>query len=302
MSNVVDQVLAQQAKRATQNSFESTDLTKYFTIALPQGVSRGEKTFRMMPPKEGELVFTEVWFHSIKVGGKQRKLYDPGKNEGKPSPLTDVYNALKGSNDPADKALSKNYRPKLFYVIKGIERELEHQGVKFWRFPHDEKGGGVFDLISPIFKKFGDITDVETGRDLSLTVSKVKNPKGGEYTAISAILPNDPSPLSTNPELKKQWLNDPITWHNVYKKYDTEYLFIIAEGHIPTWSESEGKWIAKPETDDTEGTSTQDSMGSAMGSATDEGAATNVPPLTSTDHPATETEVDETINEDDLPF
>lgn len=295
MSNVADQVAQQAAKRATSSSFESTDLTKYFTIALPQGVTRGEKTFRMLPPKENQLVFVELWFHSIKVGGKQRKLYDPGKNEGKVSPLNEVYNGLKGATDPAERALARNYRPRLFYVIKGIEREKEHEGVKFWRFPHDDKGGGIFDQISPIFKKLGDITDANTGRDLSISLAKVKNPKGGEYTAISSILPNDPAPLSDNPQLMRQWLDDPLTWENVYKKYDTEYLFIVAQGDQPMWSESENKWIPKPETDSTEGSGTQDNMGNAVGGAPSA-------PTAQTDHPDVAAEGTEEISPDDLPF
>lgn len=296
-NNVVDQVLAQQQKRASQQqTFESTDLTKYFTIALPQGVTRGEKTFRILPSKDGGSPFIEVWFHSIKVGGKQRKLYDPGKNEGKPSPLTDVYTALKASGDLADKNLANNYKPRLFYVLKGIEREKEHEGVKFWRFPHDNKGGGIFDLVSPMFKKFGNITDPLTGRDLSLTVAKIKNPKGGEYTAVTAILPNDPSPLSVDKTLQDAWLADESTWENVYKKYDTDYLYIIADGYIPMWSETEKKWIAKPDTDDSEGTGNQDTIGAPLEgkSATEK--------LPETDHPATEGYETNGISDDDLPF
>lgn len=293
MSSVVDQVMAQQQKRASQSSsFESTDLTKYFTIALPQGITRGEKTFRMLPPKNDELVFVELWFHTVKVGGKQRKLYDPGKNDGKPSPLNEVYNVLKSSNDQNDKALARNYRPRMFYVIKGIEREKENEGVKFWRFPHDDKGGGIFDMISPIFKKLGDITDANTGRDLSISLAKVKNPKGGEYTAISSILPNDPTPLSADAQLMAQWLADPMTWKNVYKVYDTEYLLLVAEGHTPMWSEEGGgKWVPKPEVDGTEGSGTQDNIGAAVGET----------PTAQTEHPTVAADTEE-ISPDDLPF
>jgi hypothetical protein len=294
MSSVVEQVLAQQQKRASQSQYESVDLTKYFTIALPQGVTRGEKTFRILPPKENQLVFVEVWFHTIKVGGKQRKLYDPGKNEGKYSPLNEVYDKLKVSNDPTDKAAARSYRPRLFYVIKGIEREREHEGVKFWRFPHDDKGGGPFDLISPIFKKLLDITDPNTGRDLSISLVKVKNKQNnGEYTAISTILPNDPSPLSANPALMQQWLADTMTWENVYKKYDAEYLFIVAQGDQPMWSEAENKWVPKPATDTSEGSGTQDNIGAAVGG--------DAPAAAQTEHPEVAIPPDE-IDPSDLPF
>lgn len=298
MSSIAEQVAAQAARAAKSSSFESVDLTKYFTIALPQGVSKGEKTFRMLPPQENQTPFVEVWFHSIRVGGKQRKLYDPGKNEGKPSPLTDVYNQLQSTGDIADKTLSRDYRPRLYYVIKGIEREKEHEGVKFWRFPHDNRGSGIFDSISPIFKKYGDITDAKEGRDLSLTLVKVKSPKGnGEYTAVQAILPNDKSPLSDNEELAKTWIEDTMTWENVYKKYDTEYLLIIAEGNTPMWSEADKKWVAKPDADTMEESGNQSNMAAGVGEP-------NVPhaPITPpTDTPAVNPAAND-ISADDLPF
>jgi len=292
MTNVVDQVLAQQKARAEQSSSNSTDLTKYFTIALPDGVSGGEKTIRILPPKAGQMLFTEVWFHSIKVGGKNRKLYDPGKNEKKPSPLTDVYNALKNSNDPSDKALSRQYYPRLFYVIKGIERGKEHEGVKFWRFPHSNRGDGHFDTITPLFKRYGDISDAETGRDMVLTLTKVKNPRtGGVYTTIQTILADDPSPLSLDPALKEQWLADSMTWESVYKKYEADYLYIVAQGDIPMWSEADSKWVAKPSIDNDESSSTQDSIGDSLPPKTGEGAASTAENTTKVD-----------INPDDLPF
>lgn len=297
MTNVAAMVRDQEEKVSAQSQYESTDLKKYFTIALPEGVTKGEKTFRILPPINGQGLFVELWFHVIKVGGKQRKLYDPGKNEGKPSPLSAVYEGLKGTNDPQTKAQIAQYKPRLFYVVRGIDRDNEAHGVKFWRFPHDYKQGGVLDLIRPIIKKYDDgalsITDPEKGRDLSITLAKVKNPQGGQYTAISTILPNDPSPLSSNAQLAQQWLNDPITWENVYKKYDVEYLLLVAEGHIPTWSEAEGKWIPKPETDESEGSASQDSMGAAIGGAPAPAAQADLPATAEGGIP---------ISPDDLPF
>ena len=131
--DVTQAILDQQRKKAEETSYETVDLTKYFTIALEDNVSRGEKVFRILPALPTEATpFMEVWFHQIEVGGNRRKLYDPGKNEGKRSPLTEVYNKLKDSKDPADKAIAAKYRPRLYYVIRGIERGKEHEGIKFW--------------------------------------------------------------------------------------------------------------------------------------------------------------------------
>jgi hypothetical protein len=263
MSNVTQAVLEQQRKRAAQSSYEPTDLTKYFTIALEKGIQRGEKTFRILPDpiNPAGSPFVEVYFHVIKVGDKQRKLYDPGKNEGKPSPLTEVYKELMATGDPNDKNIARDYKPRLYYVIRGIERGKEHEGIKFWRFPHDSKGSGAFDMISAIFNKFDDITDPLTGRDLSIQLQKVKSPRGQEYTNISTIIANDPSPLSADASLVQQWMADKSTWESVYKKYDYDYLQIVAEQGIPTWSEEGGgKWVAKTEADQTTSTSTSDNM------------------------------------------
>lgn len=293
MSNVAQAVLNQQKKRADQSQFVTTDLTKYFTIALDKNVSSGEKIFRMLPPKNAEdSPFTEVYFHVVDVEGTSRKLWDPAKNEKKPSPLTELYNRLRASGDPDDKNLSKKFNSRLFYIIKGIERGKEAEGVKFWRFPHDSKGTGIFDQLVTIFKKYGDITDILTGCDLCINLTKAKDPRSGkEYTTITSILPERPSPLSTNPDLQKTWLDDTMTWENVYKKYDTEYLQIIAEGDVPTWSEAAGKWVAKSTAPETEESGTNENMSGGINTHAPENDpfSNNVVP-------------ESTIPEDDLPF
>lgn len=298
MSNVAQRVLDQQKRRAQSSQFEPTDLTKYFTIALEKGIQRGEKIFRILPPLPDQSPFIEVYFHVVEVGGKSRKLWDPDKNEKKPSPLTEVHNALRATGDPADKILAGKFRSRLFYIIKGIERGKEHEGVKFWRVPHESKGGGVFDQITTIFQKYGDITDSQTGADLCISLTKAKGRSNMEYTAIVSILPNPATPLSANPELAKQWMEDPMTWENVYKKYDHEYLLLIAEGQIPTWSESENKWIPKPEFDPTASTSTQSTITDALPSGTPVASA----PVTADLPVEALVEGGMAIDDSDLPF
>ena len=59
------------------------DFSKYFAVRLEDGVDNGELTVRLMPPKkgvhpvnkEGETPFDEGHWHSVKVGGKWRKIY-----------------------------------------------------------------------------------------------------------------------------------------------------------------------------------------------------------------------------------
>lgn len=221
-------------------------LKKYFTTLLPKGVQEQERRIRILPTKDGSSPFVEVYFHEIQVDGKWVKLYDP-KQEGKRSPLNEVREGLLLSGSEADKELAKQYRSRKFYIVKLIDRDNEQDGPKFWRFKDNSKGDGAIDKIFPIFKKRGDITDIETGRDIVLTLRLTKSPNGKEYTSISSVLPEDAAPLHTDPSIAKSWVDDPLTWSDVYSKKPEEYLEMVANGEVPKWDVESKKWISQKE-------------------------------------------------------
>jgi hypothetical protein len=163
-----DSVLAQYNKNATsgnQNRVSQEDrLKKYFTTLLPKGARSGEKRIRIIPTTDGSSPFKEVYFHEVQVDGNWVKLYDP-KQEGKRSPLNEVYDALMMTGLESDKVLARQYRARKFYIVKVIDRENEQDGPKFWRFKHNSKQEGILDKIFPLFKNKGDITDANSGRD-----------------------------------------------------------------------------------------------------------------------------------------
>lgn len=218
-------------------------MKKYFTTVLPKGVTDQTRRIRILPTKDGSSPFVEVYFHEIQVDGKWMKLYDP-KQEGKRSPLNEVYQSLLDTGIESDKELAKNYRARKYYIVKVIDREHEDDGPKFWRFKHNSKSDGVLDKIFPIFKSRGDITDIINGRDLTLSLSIIKSGSGKEYTTISSIIPEDPSPLSTNEERLKSWIDDSLVWSDVYSKKSDDYLDIVANGETPKWDQNTNKWIS----------------------------------------------------------
>ena len=114
----------------------------------------------------------------------------------------------------------------------------------FWRFRFNSKGEGIYDKIWPIFRTRGDITDVEKGRDLVLSLSLTKSNKGREYTQISSIIPEDPSPLTTDKEKLEKWVNDTLVWSDVYSKKPEEYLDMVAQGENPKWDNNAKKWVS----------------------------------------------------------
>ena len=283
-----------QASTAAKNQTKyEVDLKKYFAITLPDGVNSGEVILRILPLSNQDLRQFHVTakFHSIKLGDNYVKLYDPAQ-DGEESPLNDMSKLLYASGEEEDKKLAGSYRSRDFYIMKVIVRGLEHEGVKFWRFNRVTDGSGIMDKLDPLMKRLNDKKpgsgaiwrpDSE-GRDLVLTLVRDTSKSKKGFAKVSSIIVEDPSPLSTNPEQTTAWLNDPITWKDVYKKKPIEYLRIVAEGSEPIWDKDAKKFIAK---------------------ASDYGNQSNAFAKTSFPIPPTNTENDsesESIAIDDLPF
>ena len=247
-TNSLDAVLAQYEKAksggSSANKMSQEDrMKKYFAAILTQNENSGQKRLRILPTPDGSSPFKEVWYHEVQVEGKWNKVYDPGKNDNERSPLTAIHDELMSTGKESDKELAKSYKPRKFYIVKVIDRDNEADGVKFWRFKHNYKNEGILDKIIPIWKAKGDITDPVNGRDLIIELAKAKTPKGATYTVIQTVMHDDPSPVHTDAETAKSWVEDPLTWADVYSKKPVEYLEAIARGETPRWSQELGKYV-----------------------------------------------------------
>ncbi len=244
-----DAVLAQYEKNknaasGNNNKVSQEDrMKKYFTTVLPKGSRGEERRIRILPTKDGSSPFVEVYFHEVQVDGKWLKLYDP-KQEGKRSPLNEVYESLMQTGVESDRELARQYRSRKFYIVKVIDRDHENDGVKFWRFKHNAKGDGILDKVFPIFRNKGDITDPEKGRDMILSLTLTKAGTGKEYTVINSVIPEDPSPLHTDPATSKSWIEDELTWSDVYSKKGEDYLEMVAKGEVPRWDSTQNKFVS----------------------------------------------------------
>jgi hypothetical protein len=248
-NNVLDAVLAQyesskqSGSSSTAKMSQEERMKKYFAAILKDNEKQAQKKIRILPTPDGSSPFKEVWFHEILVDGKWQKFYDPGKNDNERSPLSEVYDVLMSTGKESDKELAKQYKPRKFYIVKVIDRENEQDGPKFWRFKHNYKQEGIFDKIIPIYKAKGDVADGEKGRDLILELTKAKTPKGAFYTVIQTVMYDDPSPVHEDEETMTSWLEDELTWEDVYSKKPAEYLEAIARGETPRWDSDAGKYI-----------------------------------------------------------
>jgi hypothetical protein len=255
-NNSLDAVLAQyeqskQGSSSTSKMSQDERMKKYFAAILKDNEKQGQKRLRILPTKDGSSPFKEVWFHEVQVDGKWVKLYDPGKNDSERSPLTEVYEELMATGKENDKKLASTYKPRKFYIVKVVDRDNESDGVKFWRFKHNYKNEGILDKIIPIWRNKGDITDPEKGRDLILELTKAKTPKGATYTVIQTIMYDDSAPVHTDKETANSWINDELTWEDVYSKKPEEYLEAIARGETPRWDSDSGKYVYGSSTSET---------------------------------------------------
>ena len=245
----MDAVLAQYEKQQKSSSSSGSKMSqdermkKYFAAVLGDKENQGQKRIRILPTSDGSSPFKEVWYHEVQVDGKWVKLYDPGKNDNERSPLNELYEELSSTGKEADKKLASSYRSRLFYIVKVIDRDQEKDGPKFWRFKHNYKKEGILDKIIPIWRAKGDITDPQKGRDLILELTKTKANNGKPYTVIQAIMQDDPQPLHENEDTVKEWLNDELTWADVYSKKPEDYLEAIARGETPRWDSDAGKYV-----------------------------------------------------------
>jgi hypothetical protein len=247
-TNALDAILAQyeqsQKSSTTSNKMSQDErMKKYFAALLKDNEKQGQKRLRILPTSDGSSPFKEVWFHEIQVDGKWQKFYDPGKNDNERSPLSEVYEELMATGRDADKELAKQYKPRKFYIVKLIDRDNEQDGVKFWRFKHNYKNEGILDKLIPIFRAKGDVTDPTKGRDIILEMTKAKTPKGAAYTVIQTIMYDDPAPIHEDKETADGWVNDELSWADVYSKKPVEYLEAIAKGETPRWDSEKGGYV-----------------------------------------------------------
>ena len=252
MSKTLDAILSQyekntEDKKTTKMSSEDR-LKKYFSEKLPKGVKSQTKRFRILPNKDGNSPFTEVYYHEKQVNGKWEKIYCSHLNDGEHCPLCEAKDALYEDGSERAKKLAKEFIARKFYVVKGIDRDNEEDGVKFWRFKHKYTGDGIMDKIIPLFKLKGDISDPREGRDIIITTGK--NDKG--HSVVNSIMADDVSILTTDKEKANVWFSNVETHRDVYSKKPQEYLDIVATNKTPIWDSEQKKFVAEEDKEEKE--------------------------------------------------
>jgi hypothetical protein len=145
---------------------------------------------------------------------------------------------------------------KKFYIVRGIDKGTEKDGVKFWRFKHNFKSQGTLDKLLPILQEYTDMyqvdfADPKFGTDLSITTNDSEF-NGHVYKQISAINFRGKSLLSNDSVVMQSWLEDNTTWRDVFlpKKAPNitsfEFLEMVVSGTNPYWDDTDSNnkhWV-----------------------------------------------------------
>lgn len=180
---------------------------------------------------------------------------DPSLKGIKKENMNDAQKVVKAKNDEIYTEAIK-WEAKKFYIVRGIDKGAEKDGVKFWRFKHNYKNQGTLDKLLPILEDYmsnqlADFSDAASGTDLNIIMTDSEF-NGHVYKAISAITARGKSPLSSDSLVARQWLEDDTTWRDVFmpkKAPNTtpfEYLEMVGAGNSPYWNDTDANnkhWV-----------------------------------------------------------
>jgi len=176
------------------------------------------------------------------------KQQDPSIKGIKKENMTDEQKKIKAKNDEIWNEARK-WQAKKFYIVRGIDKGSEKDGVKFWRFKHNYKNQGTLDKLLPILEDYmtsqqADFSDPTNGTDLTIIMTDAEF-NNHVYKQISAITARGKSPLHGDPTVMRAWLDDDVSWRDVFKPKAApnitpyEYLEMCVAGTTPYWEDTD---------------------------------------------------------------
>ena len=235
--------------------------SKLGSLQSTSGKSKGEKidytTLYWKPKQEGkyqirivpskfnkEWPFTEVLLH---YGFDKFAIYSLS-NWGETDPIVEFAKKLRETNESDNWKLAKKIDPKMRVFAQVIVRGEEDKGVRLWEF-----GKNIYQSLLSLADDpdYGDYTNINEGIDFTLEAKY--GDVGGRQVLLSSITPKrKSSPLSTDADLVKSWLenqNEILELQSKYKKdYDT-IKKLLARFINPEAEAEEGEIIKEKSSD-----------------------------------------------------
>jgi hypothetical protein len=192
----------------------------------------GEHRVRIVPWKDIEegCFAHEIYFYYLEG---QRGF--PAPNQfGKADPVEELRKSLYATKTDEDRKLANSLRSKMRNYSAVIVRGEEDKGVQVWSY-----GKQVYDRLLGFLvdEEVGDITDVDEGWDLKVTITK---DKAKSYNDTVVDVARKQSPLTTDNSLREKWLVTPNIWDMYPQKSYQEAKEILEAFMNPKSKDDEG--------------------------------------------------------------
>ena len=202
----------------------------------------GKHQIRLVPYKfNKENPFIELFFHY----GINNKTYLSPSSFGRPDPIVEFAEKLKRMGDKEDWKAAKKMEPKLRTFVPVLVRGEEGEGVRFWGF-----GKTVYQEILGYMADpdYGDITDPESGRDITVEVVSAED-SGTSYPVTTIRVKPKETPLAATKAENDKYLNEQKEITDLYSELTYAELKNVLEGWLnPSAAASEDEKSASAET------------------------------------------------------
>ena len=185
----------------------------------------GKHQVRIVPYKfDKDNPFIELYFHY----NINNKTYLSPQSFGRPDPIVEFADKLKRMGDKEDWKAAKQMEPKLRTFVPIIVRGQEGDGVRFWGF-----GKTVYQEILGYIADpdYGDITDPQSGRDLTIQYISAEE-AGASYPTTQLRVKPSQTPLAESADSVQKLLENQTEITDLYSELSYDELKDVLEGWL----------------------------------------------------------------------
>ena len=185
----------------------------------------GKHQVRIVPYKfNPDNPFIELYFHY----NINNKTYLSPQSFGRPDPIVEFADKLKRMGDKEDWKAAKQMEPKLRTFVPIIVRGQEGDGVRFWGF-----GKTVYQEILGYIADpdYGDITDPQSGRDLTIQYISAEE-AGASYPTTQIRVKPSQTPLAESADSVQKLLENQTEITDLYSELSYDELKDVLEGWL----------------------------------------------------------------------
>lgn len=195
--------------------------------------SPGKHQIRIVPYKfNKENPFIELYFHY----NINNRTYLSPISFGRPDPIVKFADKLKRLGDKEDYQTARKLYPKLRTFAPVLVRGEEGEGVRFWGF-----GKTVYQEILGYIadSDYGDITDIESGRDIVVELISAED-AGTSYPMTNIrVKPKETRLMEKDEEIKKM-IESQVEITEVYSELSYDELKDILNGWLNPTDDEDG--------------------------------------------------------------